>query len=75
MGEMTVLDRTGDTKIMWDPANTDEVKAARNTFEELVGKKKMLAFAVTKKGKQGEQVREFDPSVEALIITPAFAGG
>ena len=73
--EMAVMDRTGDTKIMWDPDNPDEVSAARKTFDELVGKKKMLAFSVKKSGKQGEQVREFDPKAERLIITPALVGG
>jgi hypothetical protein len=65
----------GGTKIMWDPENSDEVAAAKKTFDELVGKKKMLAFKVSKKGKQGEQIREFDPTAERLIITPALVGG
>ena len=75
MGEMAVMDRTGDTKIMWDPENPDEVSAARATFDDLVGRKKMLAFNVTKKGKQGEQLCALDPTGEKLMITPALQGG
>ena len=73
--EMAVMDRTGDTKIMWDPENPDEVANARRTFEDLVHTKKMLAFSVKKSGKQGEQVKQFDPQAERLILTPALQGG
>ncbi len=73
--EMAVLDRTGDTKIMWDSDNKDEVDAARKTFDDLVKVKKMMAFKVKKSGKQGEQIKEFDPSAERLIIMPALQGG
>jgi tRNA U38,U39,U40 pseudouridine synthase TruA len=73
--EMAILDRTGDTKLMWDPENKDEVEAARKTFDELVGTKKMMAFKVKKSGKQGEQIKEFDPTAERMIITPALVGG
>jgi hypothetical protein len=74
--EMSIMDHTGDTKLMWDSDNPDEVAAAKKTFDELVGKKKMLAYRVSKKGKQsGEVIKEFDPKAERMIITPALAGG
>lgn len=73
-GEMCVLDSTGDTKIMWDPDNSDEVETARDTFKKL-RKKGYIAYTVDKKGEQGEVVTEFDPSETKLILTPPVRGG
>lgn len=75
-GCLSVLDRTGDTRLMWDKGNKDEVDNAKATFERLVKKGKHLAFkAVGKKGEQGEQIKEFDPTAERIILVPQMAGG
>lgn len=75
MGEMSRLDRKGDTKIIWDAKNRDEVKAAKGTFDDLT-KKGFLAYKVTdNKGRRGEQIREFDPKAERIILAPAMVGG
>lgn len=58
--EMAVLDRTGNTKTIWDITKPDEVVAAKILWEELVTKNKLLAFKVDDKGKRGEQVKMFD---------------
>lgn len=74
-GEMAILDRTGDTKIIWDRNNADEVANARRTFNDLKAKG-YLAFKVTDKdGNKGDQIREFDPAVERMILTPPMRGG
>lgn len=65
----------GDTKIMWNPDNEDEVRAAKKTWDELVGKKRFLGYRVTARGEPGEQVREFDPSAAKLVIAPPMGGG
>ena len=75
MGELSVMGRRGDTKIIWDPGNEDEVANARRTFDDLVGRKRFLAFRVAARGSKGEQIREFDPDAEKLIIAPPMAGG
>lgn len=65
----------GDTKIVWDRNNADEVDAARTMFNSLL-KKSFAIFKVNKAGeKDGEQVREFDAAVEKYICIPQMRGG
>lgn len=74
-GEMAVLDHTGDYKIIWDADVPAEVEQARKTFYELKSKG-YAAFKVKgEAGAQGEQVREFNPDAERLIMVPAMQGG
>lgn len=73
-GELCVMDRTGDTKIIWDSGNDDEVENARRTFKDLK-KKGYLAYKVKKGGDKGEVVSEFDSEAERLIMAPPLAGG
>jgi hypothetical protein len=73
--QMHTLDRTGDQKVMWDSANTDEVDAARETFRNLTGKGYLAYKAEGKKGEQGEQIRTFDPDAERIILVKPHQGG
>jgi tRNA U38,U39,U40 pseudouridine synthase TruA len=73
--EMRLMGAAGDTKIIWNPDNSDEVDAAKKTFDDLVGNKRFCAFKVSADGKKGEQIREFDKDAEKLIIAPPMAGG
>lgn len=75
MGEMRVMGQPGDTRVMWNPDNTDEVKAAKRQWDDLVGKKRFRGFRVKSDGEKGEQVTEFDPDAAKLIIVPPMAGG
>lgn len=76
MGEMAVMDRSGDLKVIWDKNNPDEVEAARKQFEELTSKKRFLAYRVEgKKGEKGEVIRTFDPDAERIILAPPMVGG
>jgi hypothetical protein len=68
------MDRTGDTKVMWDQANEDEVSNAKRTFDDLK-KKGYLAYSVKRNGDKGEVVREFDAGAEKLIMAPPMQGG
>jgi len=72
--EMALLDGTGDTKVIWDPKNADEVDAAKTQFNAL-RKKGFIAYTVNKKGDKGEIIREFDPDAEKIILSPPLAGG
>jgi hypothetical protein len=74
MGEMAVMGRRGDTKVIWDRNNADEVAAARRQFEELTGRG-FAAFSVKKNGEQDRRIREFDPEAEKVILVPQMAGG
>lgn len=72
---MNVLNNTGDSKFMWDRHNADEVAGARAQFNELK-KKGFIAFKVDKEGKKTpEQITEFDPNLERIIMSPPMVGG
>lgn len=73
---MAELNETGDTRVIWDSENEDEVEAARATFERLTKDRKFAAFAVKGKGgAQGERIHTFDPEAERIILVPQTVGG
>ena len=72
--EMRTLGTAGDTKLVWDSEQNDEVENARRTFDNLKAKG-FAAFAVGAEGKKAEQVRKFDPNAEKLIMVPQIQGG
>lgn len=74
LGTMRVIDRTGDTKIIWDSAKDAEVENARRTFNDL-RKKKYNAYMVKKDGEKGAVITEFDPEAEKIIMAPQMVGG
>jgi hypothetical protein len=72
--EMAVMDETGDTKLIWDVDNEDEVSNAKRTFNDLK-KKGYVAFKVNKKGDRGSVMDEFDADAEKIIMAPQMQGG
>ena len=64
----------GDTKIIWNPVVTDEVEAARATFENLRAKG-YAAFDVSPGGEQAGPMKVFNPQAGKLIMTPPLRGG
>lgn len=71
-----VMDRTGDTRILWDKNNPDDVAAAKAQFNSLVNERKMTAFlAVGEKGEKGKRITTFDPNAERLIFVSQYQGG
>lgn len=71
---LSIADAGGDTRIMWDPRNKDEVKVAREAFNQ--GKSRgMLAYTVQDDGARGEVIREFDKSQAKIIMTRQLQGG
>lgn len=74
MGTMSVMDRTGDYKVIWTKGQEAEVSAAKATFDDLIGKG-YLAYSVDEKGDKNEIVREFNEDLEKLIMAPAPSGG
>lgn len=74
-GEMAVMGREGDTKIMWSRDNPVEVDNARAAFAKFK-KEGFAAFKCRgKDGERGEQVDEFDPAAERYIFVPPMRGG
>jgi hypothetical protein len=75
VGQLRVMGQRGDTKIIWDADNEDEVANAQRTFDDLVGGKKFRAYSVVAGGGKGTRVTEFDADAERLVIVPPMAGG
>lgn len=73
-GEMNILDHTGHSKKTWDSHNVEEVADARRSFNDLRAKG-FLAYTVKKDGTQGEQITEFNPELESIIMSPPVRGG
>jgi hypothetical protein len=73
--QMHTLDRTGDQRVMWNSDHEEEVAAARDTFKRLVKAGYLAYRAQGKKGEQGEQIREFDPAAERIILVRPHQGG
>lgn len=74
MGELATLDKSGDTKLFWDSGKPAEVETARQTFRTLRGKG-YAAYKLSAGGAQGEQLLDFDPSAERIILVAAMQGG
>jgi hypothetical protein len=72
---MEIVDGTGDTKLIWDRANPDEVENARQTYDRLKKKRYQAFRVVGEKGAKGESMAEFDPQAERMIMVPAMVGG
>jgi hypothetical protein len=74
-GEMAIMSKDGDTKIIWDRSKPDEVENARENFDRLTGKG-YFAFSVKgSDGDKGEQINSFNPEAERIIFAPKLAGG
>ena len=74
VGVMVILDRSGDTKHIWNRNNADEVETMRDLFNRMIAKG-MQAWSVTRKGDKDRRVTEFDPQAEKVIFAPALVGG
>ena len=74
MGELAVISAEGDTKVMWDPQNRDEIEAAEAQFDRLV-KKGFAAYSVKKNGEQGKKISKFDSESGKIIMVPKMVGG
>jgi hypothetical protein len=65
----------GDTKIIWNRDNRDEVDSARATFDRLKGAGYSVFECVGKEGNKGKQIFTFDPNAERLMFIPPLRGG
>ena len=74
MGQLQIMDTTGDTKLIWNASNQAEVDAAKDMFKSLK-KKKYIAYSVGDDGKKDEIIHEFDPNLEKIIMIPPIVGG
>lgn len=73
MGQLRVMGGSG-VRLVWQADDEDSIAIARKAFDEAIAKG-MNAYAVKRKGEQGEKVTRFDPEAEKLILAPPMAGG
>lgn len=71
-----IMDSTGDTRIMWDPRNKEEVSVAESAFNAAKAKG-MVAYTVDANTgeKTGEVIRKFDKKAGKIIMAPQLVGG
>ncbi len=74
MGELAIIDSTGDTKVLWDIENQDEICAAKAQFDTLIDKG-FWAYAVKKDGEKGKRIKKFDSEAGKIIMVPKIVGG
>ena len=76
LGEMRIMGTVGDEKLTWDHADDIQIQTAKKKFQELLSKGYKAFISKDIAGqKKGEQITEFDPTAERLIMVPAMAGG
>lgn len=64
----------GDTKVMYDPKNDDEVEVAEEQFDALI-EKGFTAYKVKKDGEKGKKVTKFTADEGKYIMVPPIKGG
>ena len=69
-----VMDRSGDTRHSFNPADAAAVAHAQQRFHDLTGKG-FRAVALAKDGQPGTLLREFDATVEETLFLPQLRGG
>lgn len=71
-----ITDASGDTRIMWDPRNKDEVATAKAAFDAAKAKG-MLAYSVNPEtgDSSGEVIHEFDKKAGKVIMVRQLVGG
>lgn len=73
-GMLCVMSHKGDTRLIWDKHNDDEVEAAETMFDNLK-EKGYVAWSVKKDGEKAEVIKKFDKKAEKIIMSPPIAGG
>jgi protein-disulfide isomerase-like protein with CxxC motif len=73
MASQIVMDRTGETRHIFDNQDRAEVTKAEQRFRELTG----AGFTAAVRSGLGEQrmIRSFDPKAEETLFYPRLVGG
>lgn len=74
VGEIRVIDTTGDTKLTWDTEKKAEVKAAQDAFDRLKAEG-YISYRVKPGGGEGAIMEKFDPDAGLVILRPRIVGG
>jgi hypothetical protein len=73
MASQIVMDRTGDTRHLFNNQDRAEVVKAEQRFRQLTG----AGFTAAVRSGPGEQqiIRSFDPTAEETLFYPRLVGG
>jgi hypothetical protein len=74
VGEMSIMDSSGHKQVTWNTDRLDEIAAAKESFDSLVGKG-YSGFASKEKMEPKHPIREFDPTMRELVMVPRIVGG
>lgn len=74
IGVMNIMDRSGHKQLTWSTDRLDEIVEARETFDALM-KKGYSAFGANQKEETKYLIKEFDPTVEEMVLVPKIVGG
>lgn len=74
IGEMSIMDTSGHKQLKWKMDSVDEISVAKQTFDTLV-KEGYTAFGSHAKTEAKQAVKEFDPTMEDVVMVPRTVGG
>jgi hypothetical protein len=67
-----ILDRSGDTELVYDPAEETARRHVETQFNDLM-ERGFVAFDLSTQ--PGRIIHAFDPRATEIIVTPRFVGG
>lgn len=74
IGVMNIMDKSGHKQLTWDIDRLDDIVEAQETFDNLM-KKGYSAFGGKQKEETKHALKEFDPTVEEMVLVPRIVGG
>jgi hypothetical protein len=73
-GEMNIMDSSGHQQLKWNTGKPEDIRIAKEAFDKLIGSG-YTAFASEHKAEAKHLIREFDPTMEELVMVPRNVGG
>jgi len=74
VGEMSIMDSSGHKELKWNMDRLEEIAVAKSTFDKLV-KEGYSAFGTHTKSEPRHAIKEFDPTMEDVVMVPRIVGG
>ena len=74
MGQMRVLDSSGDRQVNWELENKASIEAAEEVAKTLAAAG-FTFFGVVPGTDKGSRLKRFDPAQETIIAIPRVSGG
>lgn len=74
MGQMRVLDSSGDRQVKWEADDKASIEAAEQVYEAL--KAAGFSFFTVEPGTdKGGKLKDFDSAQETIVAVPRITGG